>query len=160
MQFSTVMSESPARPPKESPHSPHLRGQTSRRPQHPLHSPECQCSGAGGTTGGWAGSGRPPCPPPRRLMLPVRCCGTTGLTMNHSTVGSWGWSRTAGVDGAACQPSSSQPPAWPSEATEDGVPERLSRGPLQRNLVGAPMEVVPDHTPQTTDRASPPPPGI
>ncbi|CAL8378296.1 unnamed protein product [Boreogadus saida] len=35
-----------------------------------------------------------------------------------------------------------------SEA-EDGVPERRSRGPLQRNLVGAPMEVVPDHNPRT-----------
>ncbi|CAL8254995.1 unnamed protein product [Boreogadus saida] len=35
-------------------------------------------------------------------------------------------------------------------AAEDGVPERRSRGPLQRNLVGAPMEVVPDHTPRTS----------
>ncbi|CAL8379152.1 unnamed protein product [Boreogadus saida] len=35
-------------------------------------------------------------------------------------------------------------------AAEDGVPERRSRGPLQRNLVGAPMEVVPDHNPRTT----------
>ncbi|XP_056459259.1 uncharacterized protein LOC130392787 [Gadus chalcogrammus] len=34
-------------------------------------------------------------------------------------------------------------------AAEDGVPERRSRGPLQRNLVGAPMEVVPDHNPRT-----------
>ncbi|CAL8360615.1 unnamed protein product [Boreogadus saida] len=34
-------------------------------------------------------------------------------------------------------------------AAEDGVPERRSRGPLQPNLVGAPMEVVPDHTPRT-----------
>ncbi|CAL8389701.1 unnamed protein product [Boreogadus saida] len=32
---------------------------------------------------------------------------------------------------------------------EDGVPERRSGTPLQRNLVGAPMEVVPDHTPRT-----------
>ncbi|CAL8341748.1 unnamed protein product [Gadus morhua 'NCC'] len=28
-----------------------------------------------------------------------------------------------------------------------GCPERRSRGPLQQNLVGAPKEVVPDHTP-------------
>ncbi|CAL8404187.1 unnamed protein product [Boreogadus saida] len=35
-------------------------------------------------------------------------------------------------------------------AAEDGVPERRSRGPLQRNLVGAPMEVVPDHNPRTS----------
>ncbi|CAL8394889.1 unnamed protein product [Boreogadus saida] len=33
-------------------------------------------------------------------------------------------------------------------AAEDGVPERRSRGPLQQNLVGAPKEVVPDHTPE------------
>ena len=33
---------------------------------------------------------------------------------------------------------------------EDGVPERRPRGPLQQNLVGAPMEVVPDHTPRTS----------
>ena len=35
-------------------------------------------------------------------------------------------------------------------AAEDGVPERRPRGPLQQNLVGAPMEVVPDHTPRTS----------
>ncbi|CAL8350353.1 unnamed protein product [Boreogadus saida] len=35
-------------------------------------------------------------------------------------------------------------------AAEDGVPERRSRGPLQQNLVGAPKEVVPDHTPRSS----------
>ncbi|CAL8234689.1 unnamed protein product [Boreogadus saida] len=35
-------------------------------------------------------------------------------------------------------------------AAEDGVPERRSRGPLQKNLVGAPEEVVPDHTPRSS----------
>ncbi|CAL8348950.1 unnamed protein product [Boreogadus saida] len=33
---------------------------------------------------------------------------------------------------------------------EDGVPEPRSRGPLQQNLVGAPKEVVPDHTPRSS----------
>ncbi|CAL8377898.1 unnamed protein product [Gadus morhua 'NCC'] len=32
-------------------------------------------------------------------------------------------------------------------AAEDGVPERRSRGPLQQSLVGAPIEVIPDHNP-------------
>ncbi|CAL8350799.1 unnamed protein product [Boreogadus saida] len=35
-------------------------------------------------------------------------------------------------------------------AAEDGVPERRSRGPLQQNLVGAPKEVAPDHTPRSS----------
>ncbi|CAL8237458.1 unnamed protein product [Boreogadus saida] len=42
------------------------------------------------------------------------------------------------------------PPAWPSTAqtSEDGVPERRSNGPPTTDQVGAPKEVVPDHTPR------------
>ncbi|CAL8290125.1 unnamed protein product [Arctogadus glacialis] len=35
-------------------------------------------------------------------------------------------------------------------ATEDGVPELHSSAPLRRKLVGATMEVIPDHTPRTS----------
>ncbi|CAL8388943.1 unnamed protein product [Boreogadus saida] len=51
------------------------------------------------TWSGRAGSGRPPFPPPRRLRLPVHYGGTTGLTLSRSSVGSLGWSRTAGGQG-------------------------------------------------------------
>ena len=35
-------------------------------------------------------------------------------------------------------------------AAEDGLPERPSSAPLRQKLVGAPREVVPDHTPRSS----------
>ena len=43
-----------------------------------------------------------------------------------------------------------RPRARRRRAAEDGGPERCSRAPLQRNLVEAPMKVVPDHTPRAS----------
>ncbi|CAL8350655.1 unnamed protein product [Boreogadus saida] len=50
----------------------------------------------------------------------------------------------------ATHPRPSRRKARRRRAAEDGVPERCSRGPLQQNLVGAPKEVVPDHTPRSS----------
>ncbi|CAL8235845.1 unnamed protein product [Boreogadus saida] len=67
-------------------------------------------------------------------------------------VGSWGWGRAAGGRGA---PPLLVPAAGVAvdgarrrRAAEDGVPERRSNGPPTTDQVGAPKEVVPDHTPR------------
>ena len=70
----------------------------------------------------------------RQLGL-VEDCVWTGQCATHPRP-----SRRWGVQRARCR-----------RTAEVGVPERRSRAPLQWNLVGAPMEVVPDHTPRSSE---------
>ncbi|CAL8376859.1 unnamed protein product [Boreogadus saida] len=87
-----------------------------------------------------------PCPPTAQQKKGSHpLSGNNWLTLSRSSVGSWGWSRTAGGRGSVPRIFVRR-----QRAAEDGVPERRSRAPLQRILVGAPIKVVPDHTPRAS----------